>query len=1599
MHDDHSHVDQNFVHLHLHTEYSLLDGFAVIDRAVAYAAHLGMPALAITDHGTMFGVIDFYRACKAKGIKPLIGVESYLARGSRFGRDPKIDSKPYHMLLLAQNQQGYKNLLKLSSKAQLEGFYYRPRIDRELMAQYASGLIATSGCLAAEIPRMVEDGRDEEARQLIGWYQDVFGKDNFFLELQAHDIPQLDRLNRWLVENSKYANVPLVATNDVHYVSPDDYDYHDTLLCIQTGNVKREEDRLRMSGGNSYYMRTQAEMWRLFGHIAPQALNNTMMIAEMCEDVELDTKEYHLPIFPVPDEFNSPGDYLRHLCEEGIYWRYGSAADTPEVRERLEYEISVIHDMGFDTYFLIVWDLCRHAREVDIWWNVRGSGAGSVVAYTLGITGLDPLENNLLFERFLNPGRRQMPDFDLDFPEDRRAEMIEYCVQRYGEEKVAAIITFGTLGAKAAIRDVGRAFDLPLTEVDRIARLVPTTTKPPKIYQLLGEDEEKPELTSKEFIDLYKSDPYARQIIDTARHLEGVPRHASTHAAGVIVADKPLDEYLPLHRPTKDNDDSPVKRVTQFEMETAESIGLLKIDFLGLSTLTILRRACELIEKHHGVKYDMSNIPFKPDPNDPEVSHWVEETFKMLGRGESIGVFQLESSGMRQMLTGMRPKTFEHIIAAISLYRPGPMQFIPQFNRRLHGEEAPVYLHPKLESIIGNTYGIITYQEQIMQIAAELFGYSLGDADLMRRAVSKKKQKDLQAHRDIFMENGPKHGVDAKTAAEIFDQIEFFANYGFNKCLSRNTEVVDAATGRIVKIGDLAAGQAHIEQTLSCDIDSLRLQPSSITAVMENGIKPIYRLTTRLGRQIEATDNHPFYTFDGWRLLGELSVGDKVAVPRRIPIEGMKEWPEHELFDLGQRLAMGHLKTIPSDVFEFSNSQITQLIGQIWQDSRQTGDIGTCFIAPSQNFAHQLQHLLLRLNILSGVREIGLDRYEVVICEDISSDSDIYWDEIVSIEYVGEEMTYDLTIEGTHNFIANDILVHNSHAADYAVITCQTAYLKCRYPHEYMTALMSVYYDDSAKVSQFVTDANRMDIDVLPPNVNYSWQDFDIEYSNDDSKHIRFGLGAVKNVGMGSIAHILEEREVGGRFKDLDDFLQRCDMRVIGKRALESLIRVGAMDDFGDRPTLLHNLERLMSHSAARRKDAEIGQITMFDLMGGGQDSDNVGSVWSVIEKPSKPADKREQLRWERELTGLYVTDHPMGDLRHVLQRIITHTSADLLEQSEVISGKSVTVAGLVTELRVITTKKGDGMAILQIEDMHGVINAVMFPKVWDLQRDIVQEDKVLVAYGKADLRNGEVQIIVDRVTQNFTVHSAAPANDHLSGADTLQKLNDMPFDWLPDDEPPYMDDDGYLLDPSDDTPYPLPPSNGGNGHHQVRETASVSYEAEVPILTEDELEASMLMGDEPDEFAEATELDDDDMLAANDDDLPPDMPVEKPLPLFEMTTSVETKPSAPNRVTAKLKTATSPISKAAIPRQRLVVHFYRSSDDEQDKRTLKRIVQIAQSYPGEDELCVAVHRPDRDFPVHMTFPKPGIAICDELLDRLSNHNRIGTDAIEVQAL
>jgi DNA-directed DNA polymerase III PolC len=1401
----------DFVHLHVHTEFSLLDGLSQIKRLVARAKETNMPALAITDHGTMYGVIDFYRECKKQGVKPIIGCEAYLTHQGRRMTDkqPGVDTRPHHLLLLARNQTGYQNLLKIASEAQLTGYYYRPRIDHDFLAAHSDGLIATSGCLAAEIPRMFEQGREDEALQQIGWYQDVFGADNFYLELQHHDIEQLHLLNRWLVQHQDYAHVPLLATNDVHYVLADDFDAHDTLLCIQTGNVKTEQNRLRFNS-ETFHLRTPQEMWHLFGEV-PSALTNSLLIAEQC-NVELDSDGYHLPEFPVPEGHNAQ-TYLRYLCARGLEWRYGARADDPTIRQRLDHELRIIHEMGFDTYFLIVWDLCEFARHADIWWNVRGSGAGSVAAYALGITNIDPLQNSLLFERFLNPGRQTMPDIDLDYPEDRRAEMIEYCAQKYGEDKVAAIITFGTMGSKAAIRDVGRALDMPLPEVDRIARLIPSGGKPVKFEDALGNDPEKalPDLKQ-----VYNTDQHARRLIDTAWQLEGITRHASTHAAGVIVADKPLIEYIPLHRPTSGSgEDAPVKKVTQFPMETCESIGLLKVDFLGLSTLTIMRRAAELIEQHHGLKYTLSNIPYRPDPDDPDKTRMVEETFAMMGRGETIGVFQLESQGMRRMLTDMRPKTFEHIVAGISLYRPGPMEYIPQYNRRLHGEEAPEYKHNKLQSILEETYGIIIYQEQIMQIGAELFGYSLGEADLMRRAVSKKKAKALQEHRQLFIERGPEHGIDPDSANEIFDDIEYFARYGFNKCLVAETEVIDAATGRLVRIGDLADRRASIEHTLTCDTGSLRLQSGPVTHVVENGVKPVYRLTTQLGREIVATDNHPFYTIDGWRLLGDLAAGDRIAVPRQIPVEGTREWPEADITALADTLDRDDPDAaLPAEVFELTNAQIGLLMAHLRDypyppdplsprtekgGAARGPEVPSLFtggaanqppqvmdrvpiVVRSRRLARQLQHVLLRLGIVSRLRTVrddGRASYQLADLFDSAelhayADSDIYWDCVVAIEPAGRAMTYDLTVPDTHNFVANDIIVHNSHAADYAVITCQTAFLKCHYPHEYMAALMSVHHDDSAKVSLFAADCHRMGIEVLPPDVNRSQFDFDIEDLPGDERAIRFGLSAVKNVGAGPVEHIIAQRQAGGPFRDLDDLCRRVDMRLVQKRALEALIRVGALDSFGQRPSLLAALDRIVSFSIDFHKAQDVGQMSLFGAATGVE----FGTADSILDNlPDMPAiDKREMLRWEKELVGLYVTDHPLRDLTEQFAQANINTSAELVEAGDAIDGRRVQIAGLVTEIRSIITKKGDPMAILSIEDITGVISVVMFPRTWGQFRDLVQEDAILVINGKADTSRGDVQVLADAVRQN--IETVMPTDD-------LNGLQTRSFSWLESDPQP----------------------------------------------------------------------------------------------------------------------------------------------------------------------------------------------------------------------
>ncbi|MEP7199065.1 MAG: DNA polymerase III subunit alpha, partial [Chloroflexota bacterium] len=760
----------DFVHLHCHSEYSLLDGLCRLKPLTQQVKALGMPAVALTDHGVMFGALEFYRAARESGVKPIIGCELYVARRDMRDKDPEADKKSHHLVVLAENTAGYKNLLQIVSAAQLEGFYYKPRVDHAYLASHAEGLICLSACKSGEVIRAIEAGQADESRKLAAWHKEVFGANNYFMELQYRaGLPEMQAVNQELLNIARELDVPLVATNDVHYIAPDDAPTQELLLAIQTQTTMSDPKRMRMEG-NDYYLRTPAEMHTLFSGL-PDALRNTLVIAERC-NLNLDNKGYHLPVFDVPSGFTDE-TYLRHLAEEGFARRYPNP--TPALRQRLEYELTVIHTMGFDTYFLIVWDLVRFAASAGIWYNIRGSAAGSMVSYTLGITALDPVQHNLIFERFLNPGRVTMPDIDMDFPDDRRGEMIEYAVRKYGHDRVAQIITFGTLGAKAAIRDVARATGVELSEADRLARLVPSG---PKIH--LADQLKEGELAA-----LYQNDPAVKELLDKALKLEGISRHASTHAAGVVITDRPLTEYVPLHRATKQGSDAnSLGVVTQYPMEDLEGIGLLKMDFLGLATLTIMRRAVDLIKETRGETVDIGNVPL----DDPAI-------YELLSSGNVEGIFQVESGGMRKVLTGLKPSTFEDVSSTIALYRPGPMQFIDSFIARKHGREPITYRHAALEPILRETYGAIVYQEQVIQILADLAGYSPGDADLVRRAVGKKKEEELKKHRAGFVAGAQtSRHIPAEIADQIWTDIEFFANYGFNKSHSADYALVTCQT-------------------------------------------------------------------------------------------------------------------------------------------------------------------------------------------------------------------------------------------------------------------------------------------------------------------------------------------------------------------------------------------------------------------------------------------------------------------------------------------------------------------------------------------------------------------------------------------------------------------------------------------------------------------------------------------------------------------------------------------------------------------------------------------------------------------------------------
>jgi DNA polymerase-3 subunit alpha len=1031
-----------FVHLHCHSEYSLLDGASRLKDLAARAAELKMPALALTDHGSMYGAVDFYKACKDVGVKPIIGCEVYVAPRTRHDKSPGLDAANHHLLLLAKDDEGYRNLIKLVSVGWLEGFYYKPRIDKDLLSQHCKGLVAASACLAGEIPELLLQDNIDQAAEAAGFYHDLFSED-FYLELHDHNLAEERKVLPGLIELSRRLGIPMVAANDSHYTRLEDAGAHDILLCIQTGKTVNDPGRLRF-GTQEFYFKSAGEMAALFGEI-PGALSNTLEIAEKC-NFNMDMKSIHLPQYNTPDGIPQK-EYLRRLCLEGLEKRYNPV--TSEVRQRLEYELSVISQMGFPSYFLIVWDFIKYAREQGIAVGPgRGSAGGSLVAYSLGITNIDPLRYNLLFERMLNPERVDMPDIDTDFCYERRDEVIQYVTEKYGQDRVAQIITFGTMKARAAVRDVGRAMDIPYADVDRIAKMIP-----------FGETLKAALELSPELKDYYNTNPIGRDLIDAAIALEGLSRHASTHAAGVVIANEPLSDYAPLQRLGESD------VTTQYSMDALKKIGLLKMDFLGLRTLTVINNALNLIAETSGKSVDLDNLPL----DDAAVYATISE-------GQCIGLFQMESAGMRNLCREIRPDCIDDIIALIALYRPGPLgSGTPLFAARKRGEQAVEYLHPMLGPILKETYGVIVYQEQVMQIANELAGFSLGQADLLRRAMAKKNFQVMDKQRGIFIDGCRERGIDGKTADAIFDQIAFFAEYGFNK----------------------------------------------------------------------------------------------------------------------------------------------------------------------------------------------------------------------------------------------------SHSTAYGIITYQTAYLKCHYPVEFMAALLSSEMSSEDKLSLYIEESRRLGLEVLPPDINRSQWGFSVE-----NGCIRLGLGAVKNVGRGSVDAIIEARRQEA-FSDIFDLCCRVDGRLLNKQVLESLIRCGACDGLeGHRGQLLAVADTAMDYGQRRQQEAQSGQTSLFDLLGGDTTRD--------IVKPEIPhvpeLEHNIMLDMERDVLGLYISDHPLRHLQDEIEKItsLNIESLDMLQNKD-----EVTVVGMVSSVKPIITRNNKAMAFVQMEDLTGKLELIVFSETYEKCRPCLSKDAVLVARGK----------------------------------------------------------------------------------------------------------------------------------------------------------------------------------------------------------------------------------------------------------------------------
>ena len=1049
-----------FTHLHVHTEYSLLDGSNKIKELVAQTKALGMDSVAITDHGVMYGVIDFYRAAQAAGIRPIIGCEVYVAPNSRFDKAGQQDNKYNHLVLLAENNTGYHNLMKLVSRGFTEGFYYKPRVDMELLREYHEGIIALSACLAGVVPEYIQKGLYEDAKQKALELEEVFGKGNFFLELQDHGIPAQKTVNQSLLRMSQETGIDLVATNDIHYTYAEDEKSHDILLCIQTGKKVADEDRMRYEGGQ-YYVKSEEEMRKLFPY-AKAACDNTQRIAERCQ-VTIEFGKYKLPEFPVPEGYDA-WSYLNELTWTGLNRRYENPDET--LKKRLEYELNTIKNMGFVDYFLIVWDFIHYAKSQGIAVGPgRGSAAGSLVSYCLEITDLDPIKYSLLFERFLNPNRVTMPDIDVDFCYERRQEVIDYVVEKYGKDQVAQIVTFGTMAARGVIRDVGRVLDLPYAQVDSVAKMIPAELNMTIDLAL----KKNPELKR-----TYEQDAVIHELIDMSKRLEGLPRHTSTHAAGVVISPKAVDEYVPLSRGVDDC------VTTQFTMTTLEELGLLKMDFLGLRTLTVIQNAVKLINRRRETPLDIYDI----DSADPKV-------YEMIAAAKTEGVFQLESGGMKGFMKELKPSSLEDIIAGISLYRPGPMDFIPRYIKGKQNQSSIVYDCPELEEILAPTYGCIVYQEQVMQIVMKLAGYDLGRSDLVRRAMSKKKADVMAKEREYFVYGNEAlnvpgciaRGIDEKIANKIFDEMTDFAKYAFNK----------------------------------------------------------------------------------------------------------------------------------------------------------------------------------------------------------------------------------------------------SHAAAYTIVSYQTAWLKYYYPVEFMAALMTSVIDNPTKVAEYIMECRKMNIKLLPPDINEGERDFSVSDGN-----IRYALSAIKSVGRSVIDSIVRERTERGPFASLKDFIERLSGKEVNKRTVESFIKSGAMDCFHvTRRQLMMVYVQVMDQVNQERKKSMTGQMSLFDFV-----SEEEKAEFDVHYPNVGEYDKELKLAFEKEVLGVYISGHPLEEYGKFLMKNVTAVTTDFYLDDEtgaarVRDNQSAVIGGMITSKTVKVTKNNQLMAFVSLEDLVGTVEVIIFPRDYEKYQQYLGEDQKIYIRGR----------------------------------------------------------------------------------------------------------------------------------------------------------------------------------------------------------------------------------------------------------------------------